>query len=212
MSEGRYLNCVVKKLLGSRRKNKCSEIHVLVIRTFCGQTGGGRGGVELLLGDGKGKKRVQKVFGALINSFPYRLGSRVSCSLFKNKSWLLLKRVIFFYLHHSRMFSTRTRYPSICSSFLKCLFDLWLSVSDVPSVAFTYLIRIPNKKNFTIWLFGDIWLLGDKLAYFVWIFTYTITVRTLQCGSYKNKLWLGLLCGHVNAGLLAAGGPDRLLF
>jgi hypothetical protein len=105
------------------------------------------GGGGASLGDGKGKKRVQKVFGVLINSFPYRLGSLVSCSLFENQSWLLLKRVNFCYLHHSRVFSTRTRYPSVCSSFLKCLFALWLSVSDVPSVAVTYLIRIPRKKT-----------------------------------------------------------------
>jgi hypothetical protein len=32
----------------------------------------------------------------LINSFPYRLGSLVSCSLFENQSWLLLKWVNFF--------------------------------------------------------------------------------------------------------------------
>ncbi len=65
MSEGRYLNCVVKRekelLLGSRRKNKCSETHVLVIRTFCGQTGGGGG--ELVWGPGRVKIRCKNYSG-----------------------------------------------------------------------------------------------------------------------------------------------------
>ncbi len=66
MSEGRNLNCVVKrekkKLLGSRRKNKCSETHVLVIRTFLWPDGGGGGGGLWLCGGGggDGKKRVKK--------------------------------------------------------------------------------------------------------------------------------------------------------